>query len=92
MSFDDYRLVSSYNLKEYPCGIRAGNRLRLREQIRVKDHKDRETGKVYSAGEVWIVLPSVEDESDIIWLHQPDGNRHTWDADDITETFELVDR
>ena len=44
------------------------------------------------AGEVWIVLPGVEDESDIIWLRQPDGNRHTWDADDITETFELVDR
>jgi hypothetical protein len=40
----------------------------------------------------WLVLPGVETEPGIIWLRQADGNRHTWDASDILDTFEVVSK
>jgi hypothetical protein len=92
MSSDSYRLVEDYSVRSYPCGLTAGTSLRIKREIRVTDHKDKETGKVYSVGEVWAVLPGVEAEPDIIWLRQADGERHTWDAHDILDTFEVVSK
>jgi len=90
MSSDSYRLVEAYALKAYPCGLVAGSSLRIKREIRVTDHKGKETGKIYSVGLRWTVLPGVEAEPDIIWLRQSDGERHTWDAHNIFDTFEVV--
>ena len=90
MSSEEFKLVSNYSLKTYPCGLSAGSRLRITKEIRSRDHTGRETGKNYPVGEVWTVLSGVANEPDIIWLRHADGDRHTWDAAAIFDWFELV--
>lgn len=83
--------MSDYSLQIYPCGLSAGNQLRLKTDIEIKNHKGKETGEIYPPGGVWTVLSGVPAEPDIIWLKQPDGERHTWDASDIFDTFEKLE-
>ena len=89
---DRYRFVSEYSLQRYRCGLRAGDHVRIRQDIRVKDHKGRLTGKVYRAGEIWTVLPGVKEEPTVVWFCQADGRRHTWDDPSIFETFKVMCR
>lgn len=89
MSKDRYVAVHR-ELLEYPCGLRAGDRLRLRSKLTFKDHMGRATGESREAGEIWTILAGSESEPDIIWLEQADGDAHTWDADDILDSFEPV--
>jgi hypothetical protein len=91
MSSDKFTLVSDYSLKTYPCGLTAGSKLRITKEIRCRDHTGKKNGKNYLVGEIWTVLSGVPKEPDVIWLKQADGERHTWDADCIFETFERVD-
>lgn len=84
-----YRLVTEYGLADYPCGLSAGDRLRLKVEI-VVCQEGTPTGEVHSVGGVWTVLRGVVDEPDIVWLRQPDGKSHTWTGCDIFETFERV--
>jgi hypothetical protein len=90
MDDDRWVLVEGYDLVEYPVGLRAGVTVRLKAEIVVRDHRGRPTGTVYPQGEVWTVLRGVADEPDVIWLRQADGGRHTWDAADFFDTFEVV--
>ncbi|MGK0189679.1 MAG: hypothetical protein ACI9R3_005496, partial [Verrucomicrobiales bacterium] len=75
---NQFHLVDTYSLREYPCGLVAGESLRIKQEIRCKDHNGRETGRVYPVGETWIVLSGVKDEPEVIWIRQQDGRRHTW--------------
>jgi len=87
---DDWKIVTEYSLKTYPCGLRAGDRLRLRKELIQRFHDGRPTGKSYACGTIFEVLSGVGDEPDVIWMRQPDGNRHTWDDASIFEWFEIV--
>lgn len=90
MSDDDYRAGAPRRLDLYPCGLRAGERLRLRRVLFVRDHEGRATGRVHVAGEIWTVAPGAAHEPSIVWLAEPDGSPHTWDDDAIFADFERV--
>ncbi|HSH15510.1 MAG TPA: hypothetical protein VLD18_05710 [Verrucomicrobiae bacterium] len=85
----NWKLVTSYELELYPCGLRAGDKLRVKKAIRVRDHRGMETEELYDVGEIWTVLPGVESEPRIIWLRRANGDRCTWD-ESIFETFAPV--
>jgi hypothetical protein len=93
MSEDTYNLVTEYPITHYKCGARAGDRVRLRHDIEVQDHIGALTGEVHRAGEIWSVLPGAAEEPVVVWLRQPDGERHTWsDDEDFLQTFEILPR
>ena len=90
MAESEFRLVE-HDLRQYPCGLRVGDTVRLRRDIVVRDHRDKATGIVHRAGEIWSVDIGVSDEPNVIWLLQADGDRHTWDYDQsFHETFEIL--
>ena len=93
MSSDTYHLVTDYPVTEYQCGARAGDRVRLRHDIIVRQHDETPTGEVHRAGEVWTVLRGSVEQPPIVWLQQPDGQSHTWSDDsDFLASFELLPR
>src|SRR5687767_7258483 len=86
-----WKLVSEYPITDYKCGIRAGEKVRLRKDLVIRDHRGKTTGKVYSAGEIWMVLRGAAEPPLDVWLSQLDGKRHTWsDNDCFWEWFERV--
>ena len=87
---DDFELVTKYELIEYPCGLRAGDRLVLMHDFESRDEQGAVQNR-YERGEIWTVLPGVKNEANVIWLSQPSGKRHTWD-NTIFETFSLEER
>jgi hypothetical protein len=91
MSKLTYKLVTDYPVTEYHCGARAGDRVRLRRDLIVRDHKDKPTGEVHHTGEIWTVLRGTAETPPVVWLRQPDGKSHTWsDDDDFLATFEIL--
>jgi len=87
-----WKLIGDYPITEYQCGARAGERVRLRQDIVVRDHKDKPTGNVHRAGEIWTVLSGAAEPPVVVWLRQADGDRHTWsDDDDFWRWFERLD-
>lgn len=89
----EYRLVTEYPIAEYKCGLKAGDRVRLRHDIIVRDHRGEPTGVVHPKGEIWTVLTGAEEEPVVVWFRQADGERHTWDDDEsIFETFEIAQK
>ncbi len=91
MSKDTYQLITEYPVTNYRCGARAGDRVRLRHDMVVRDHKDKPTGEVHRAGEMWTVLRGTAEEPPVIWLRQPDGDSHVWsDDEDFLQTFEII--
>lgn len=86
-----WKLVTSYPIKKYKCGLKAGDKLRLKEDLAIRDHKGKSAGQISQAGGIWAVLPGSKEPPVVVWLRQPDGVRHTWDDDKtIFETFEVV--
>ena len=91
MAKEEWRFVNQYPIENYKCGLKAGDNVRLRHDIIIKDHKGKPTGKIYPKGEIWNILTGAKEEPMVVWLLQADGNRHTWDDDEsIFETFEVV--
>src|SRR5437763_14011342 len=76
-----WQLVSADTVTEYKCGARAGERVRLRKDIVVEDHRGKPTGTVHRAGELWLITKGSAVPPLDIRLRQPDGRAHTW-ADD----------
>ncbi len=91
MNKDSFNLVTDYPLTEYRCGARAGDQVRLRHNVDIKDSRGRRTGKVYPKGEVWTVLSGANEKPVVVWLRQTDGQTHTWDDGDVfLKTFEMI--
>jgi hypothetical protein len=91
MSSDTYHAVNEYHVTDYQCGARAGDHVRLRHDIVVREHDGTPTGEVHPAGEIWTVLSGSAEPPVEVWLKQPDGKRHTWsDDDDFWNWFERV--
>ncbi len=77
--------------KTYSCGLRPGDRVRLKKDLIFTDQKDRPTGEVRKAGEVWIILADSCESKHDLWLQQPDGSPHTWDDDEsVFQYFERI--
>ena len=89
----EWKLITgdSMTLGVYPCGVRAGDILRLSSELKIRDHDGNFTGIDHPAGEENVVLFGNPDEPDVIWLERPNGERHTWDST-VLETFELTGR
>ena len=86
-----YKHVTDYPVTKYKCGLKAGDRVRLKRDIVVRDHKGKPTGKVYRKGEKWTVLSGAKEKPLVVWFRQADGERQTWDDDkSIFDTFEIV--
>jgi hypothetical protein len=84
------RFVARYPIKRYRCGLKAGDSVRLRNNIVVTDQSDQPTGVIHCKGEIWAVLQGTKG---VVWLRQQDGHVHTWSDDQsIYETFEKVER
>ena len=85
----EWKLVTEYGVVHYICGLSAGDVVRLKKEIVVRDYRERPTGEVLPAGGLWNVLSGSKDDPGIVWLRQPDGARHTWvDDPSIFEWFE----
>ncbi len=82
-----WKLITDYTVNEYRCGLRAGERITLRRDLKIRDHKGRFTGEIMRHGEPWVVLPGTAEDRGTIYLLQPDGKRHTWNDDDSVFTF-----
>lgn len=75
-----WKLVTEYPITQYKCGVRAGERVRLRREIVVRDHRGEPT-RVHHLGEIWTVSRGSAELPADVWLTQPDGERHTWSDD-----------
>jgi hypothetical protein len=91
MTEDKWKFVNEYHIEKYKCGLKAGDRVRLKHDIVITDHKGNPPSKVYPRGEIWNVLTGAKEEPIVVWFRQADGERHTWDDDEsIYETFEII--
>lgn len=87
----DWKYIDRYDVLEYRCGLRAGDYVRLRRDLVIRDSQGNPTGEIHNAGEIWQVLPGASEDPQVVFLLQPDGQRHTWDDDpSIYEWFEKV--
>ena len=87
----EWKLIFRGALTEYQCGAKAGDLVRLRSDIVVRDYKGKPTGVVHKAGEVWRVLAS-SPEDPVIFLLQANGVKCTWDDDEsFWAQFERVE-
>ncbi len=92
MTEGEWKFVSEYGLHQYANGLKRGNRVRLLKELVIRYYSGQPTGEVHGAGEVWTVLSGVEDEPDVVWLRDPNGDSHTWDLDDFFEWFQIIDK
>ena len=92
MTKDKFILVTGYPVTEYKCGLKAGDQVRLKKDLVIRDHRNRPTGIVHRKGEVWTVLRGSNVGRIDVWFRQPDGDSHTWDDNtaSIEEWFEVM--
>ncbi len=90
MSKHTYRLVTSHPITNYRCGAKAGDKICLRSELCVRDHKGKIVRK-HPAGESWTVMRGTKEKPPVIWLRQPDGESHTWTDDTkFFDQFEIL--
>lgn len=90
MSKTKWKLVTSYPVTEYKCGAKAGDKICLRNELPIRNHKGKIT-HMYPAGTIWTVLSGTKEKPPIIWLREPDGSRHTWSDDqNFLDRFEIL--
>jgi hypothetical protein len=91
MTKDKYTLVAQYPITEYRCGLIPGDKVRLKKDIILTDHKGNPTGGKCTKGEIWTVLSGAKEEPIVVWFRQANGERHTWDDDkSIFGIFEKI--
>ena len=88
---DDWKLITDemMTLYTYPCGVAAGEILRLKEDVVYRNSGGSATGEVRDAGSLAGILTGNADEPDVIWLRWEDGDVQTWDAT-ILDSFERI--
>lgn len=79
------------SILRYHCGLVAGQHVRLKKDLVVRDHRGKPTGEVYPAGEEWEVLAGISSDP-VLWFRQANGDRQTWDDDAaaVDEWFERI--
>ena len=63
----------------------------LKRDLVVEDHEGRSVDRIHRAGGIWTVATGDDREPAVIWLREPDGSPHTWDAESIFDAFSPVD-
>jgi RNAse (barnase) inhibitor barstar len=86
-----WNLVTPGDLPVYPCGVHAGESLRLTKPLVIRDHLGTPTGVQHEPGETWTVLAGVAGEPTVLWLRSPAGKDHTWDDATLLDWFERVE-
>ena len=80
----------------YVCGLRPGDRVRLKETIRMRTSDGKLTGKRYNKGGIWTVergacilaRTTPGKRRGEVFFRTPNGSLHTWDDDKgIYEVF-----
>ncbi len=88
---ESYITIKEFSITYYSCGLKAGDRIRLKEDLPIYDSEGISTGTVYPSGEIWTVLTGAKEDPSCLWLRQADGKLHSWDDDPtIFDTFELA--
>jgi hypothetical protein len=92
---DEWKLhipSGSNPMLEYRCGLVAGQRVALKKDLVIRDHRGEPTGKVNPAGEIWEVLVGITSDP-VLWFRCPDGSRHTWDdeASTVEKWFQVIE-
>lgn len=87
----EFKLVGEYDIDAYQCGLKAGDRVRLRRELTIRDQTG-QTSEVHPSSEIWTVLRGSSHDPSVVWLRQANGKRHTWDdTEEIFEWFERID-
>ena len=85
-----FRIHDTYTVEVYKCGLKAGQNVRLKNDLVCRDHRGTVTETI-KAESVWLVLNGCSTDPKVVFLQQPDGEPHTWDDDpSIFEFSELV--
>ena len=85
------KLITDFPKIAYECGIRAGERVRLRRELIAHHESGEPTGENHQSSEIWKVLRGTSEKPSVVWLSQPDGERHVWSDDNVFwEWFERV--
>lgn len=91
MCSEEWKLIDRFDMREYRCGLKAGEQVRLLKDVVCKYvDTGRPTGEVYKAGEIWKVMAGSPQDPDVVIFLQPDGKRHFWPdvAADVFEWFQ----
>lgn len=87
---DEYIPVVTFTIHEYRCGLRAGDKLRLKDDLVVTD-ADGAQQRTIPGGSIWTVLTGAVEDPGCLWLEEPSGSLHSWGDDPETFlTFERV--
>jgi hypothetical protein len=88
---NNWKLIGSYPVERYSCGVVAGQMVRLRKKLTVKDHAGNPAGEVHDPGEIWKVMPGSDERPVVVWLLTPNGRLHTWDdSPSFFDFFEII--
>ncbi len=87
----EYKFVDGeQTLSIYSNGLKAGDTLILTQDLKMCAG-DRDTSVNFASGSQWVVIPGLKSEPNILWLRNPNGERHTWDLDDVFISFKLLE-
>lgn len=86
------RIVSpAHTLLQYPCGVSAGERLRLRRVLHLETELGRPIGQTIGTASAWVVLAGDPQNPEVVWFEDPRGELHAWDAASLWQDFEAMD-
>ncbi len=85
---EEWKLVTSYSVETYHCGLKAGDMVKLKSDLEITC--EGKLVRVHKAGQIWKVLHGAVDDPGTIWFLRPDGERHTWTDDQ--SVFEYLER
>jgi hypothetical protein len=72
--------VDTFDMNEYACGVKAGDKLKLKLPIPLEDDHGNVV-RTIPKGSVWTVLTGSSQDPGCLWLAEPSGDAHTWDDD-----------
>jgi hypothetical protein len=86
-----WKLVDTFDVAKYKCGLKAGESVRLLKDLRMKYKNGKLTLEVYKSGDVWRVVYGSSQDPGMVFFRKPNGDTHLWGDDvSIFETFEKI--
>lgn len=81
--------VDTFDVTTYDCGLKAGDKLKLKMPIPLEDDRGRVV-RTIPKDSVWTVLSGSSQDPGCMWLEEPSGDAHSWDDD--KEIFKIFAR
>ena len=92
MAKQKWKLVTSFPIQSYKCGLVAGQKIRLKSGYEVFCTDGSASGRKHETGEIWTVLSGADEDKVVVRLRDANGDLCTWDDDaKIFEDFELIE-